>query len=57
VATKVAKPIKVQLAQKAATLTNEVVFGAVLECGKTKFANNFTVYALNGIETILGNLF
>ncbi len=57
VATKVAKPIKIQLAQKATTLTNKVVFGAILECGKTKLAKNFTVYALDGIETILRNPF
>jgi hypothetical protein len=28
-----------------------------LECGKTKFAKNFTVYTLDGIETILRNPF
>lgn len=56
-ATKVAKPIKIQLAKKVATLTNKVVFGAILECGKAKFAKNFTIYALDGIETILKNPF
>jgi len=57
VATKVAKPISVQLAQKSTTPTNKLVFKAVLECGKAKFAKNFTVYALDGIEAILGNPF
>jgi hypothetical protein len=57
VVTKVARPIKVQLAQKATTPINTMVFGAVLECGKTKFAKNFMVYTLDGIETISRNPF
>ncbi len=52
----VAKPIKVQLAQGAATWTNEVVLGAILECNKATFVDNFTVCALDGIEAILGNI-
>ncbi len=55
--TKVAKPIKVQLAHGAITLTNEVVLGAGLECGKVKFTDNVMVYALDGIKAILGNTF
>jgi hypothetical protein len=47
----------VQLAQRATTLTSEVVLGAILECGKAKFTKNFMVYALDGIEAILGNTF
>jgi hypothetical protein len=39
----VAKPIKVQLAQGAATLTNEVVLGVVFECSKATFVNNLFV--------------
>ncbi len=57
VATKVAKPIKVQLAHGVVTLTNEVVLGVVLECSKVKFMDNIMVYALDGIKTILGNTF
>jgi hypothetical protein len=57
VVTKVAKPIRVQLTQGAATLTSEVVLGIILECGKAKFAKNFTVCTLDGIEAILGNTF
>jgi hypothetical protein len=53
----VAKPIRVQLAQKVTTLTNEVVLGSVLECGKAKFTNNFTICTLDGIKAILGNTF
>ncbi len=57
VATNVAKPIKVQLAHKVATRTNEVVLGVVLECGKAKFMVNIMVYALDGVKTILRNTF
>jgi hypothetical protein len=57
VATKVAKPIKVHLTQGAMTLASEVVLKVVLECGKAKFAKNFMVYTLNGMEAILGNTF
>jgi hypothetical protein len=57
VVTKVAKPIKVQLAQGAATPTNKVVLGAILERGKAKFAKNFTVCTLDGIKAILRNTF
>jgi hypothetical protein len=57
VATKVSKPIRVQLAQGVATPTSEVGLGAILECGKAKFMENFTVFALDGIEAILGNTF
>ncbi len=52
-----AKPIKVQLAQGAATPTNKVVLGAILERGKAKFAKNFTVCTLDGIKAILRNTF
>jgi hypothetical protein len=45
------------LAQRAATPTNEVVLGAILECDKMKFAKNFKVCTLDGIEAILGNNF
>ncbi len=31
--------------------------GAILECGKAKFMENFTVCALDGIDAILGNTF
>jgi hypothetical protein len=55
--TKVAKPIRVQLAQGAATSTYKVVFRAILECGKAKFTKHFTIYALDGIEAILMNIF
>jgi hypothetical protein len=57
VATKVAKPIKVQLTQKVAISTSEVVLGDVLECGKTKFTENFTICTLDGIKAILRNTF
>jgi hypothetical protein len=57
VATKVAKPIRVQLAQKTTTLINTMVFGAVLECGKAKFAKNFTVYTLEALKPSQGTLF
>jgi hypothetical protein len=57
VAAKVAKPIKVHLAQRAATLANEVVLGVVLECNKVKFAKNFMVCALDGMEAISKNTF
>ncbi len=57
VATKVAKPIKVDLAQGAMTPTSEVVLGAVLECNKVKFIENLTICALNGMEAILRNTF
>jgi hypothetical protein len=57
VATKVAKPIKVHLAQGAMTLTSEVVLGVVLECNKVKFAKNFMVCALDGMEAISRNTF
>jgi hypothetical protein len=52
-----AKPIKVQLSQKTTTSINKLVFGTILECGKAKFAKNFTVYALDRIVTILENPF
>jgi hypothetical protein len=54
---KVPKPIKVQLAHGAITLTNKVVFGAILDCDKAKFMENVMVYALDGIKAILGNTF
>jgi hypothetical protein len=57
VAKKVAKPIRLQLAQGTAMLTSEVVLGAILECGKAKFAKNFTIYTLDGIEAIFRNIF
>ncbi len=50
VATKVAKPIKVQLAQGVATPTSKLVLGAILECGKVKFTENFTVYTFDVLE-------
>jgi hypothetical protein len=53
----VSKPIRAQLAQGAATPTSKVGLGVVLQCGKAKFMENFTVCALNGIEAILGNTF
>jgi hypothetical protein len=43
VAKKVVKPIKVHLAQGVVTLANEVVLRVILECGKVKFAENFTI--------------
>ncbi len=52
-----AKLIKVQLTQGATTPRNEVVLGAILECGKTRFAKTFMVCALDGIEAILRNIF
>ncbi len=55
--TKVAKHIKVQLAQITTTPTNKVVLGAILECGKAKFVESFMVCGLDGIEAILGNTF
>jgi hypothetical protein len=57
VGTKVTKPIKAQLAQGTATSSSEVVLAAILESGKVKFTENFTVCALDGIEAILGNTF
>jgi hypothetical protein len=57
VATKVAKPIRVQLAQGTTTSTCKVVFGAILECDKVKFTKHFTIYALDGSEAILRNIF
>jgi hypothetical protein len=45
VAKKVAKPIKVHLAQGVVTPTNEVVLGVILECSKVKFVENFTICA------------
>jgi hypothetical protein len=45
------------LAQRAATPTNEVVLGAILECDKVKFAKMFMVCTFDGIEAILGNIF
>jgi hypothetical protein len=57
VATKVAKPVKVHLTQGAMTLVSEVVLKVILECGKAKFAKNFMVYALDGMEAILRNTF
>ncbi len=57
VATKVAKPIKVRLAQGATTLASEVVLGVVLECNKVKFAKNFMVCALDGMQVISRNTF
>jgi hypothetical protein len=53
----VAKPIKVYLAQGIVTPTSEVVLGAILECGKVKFAKNFIVCTLDGMEAILVNTF
>ncbi len=55
--TKVAKPIKVQLAQGNVKPSNEVVLGVVLEFGEPKFKENFTMCELNNIEAILGNTF
>jgi hypothetical protein len=40
VATKMVKPIKVQLTLLAATPTSRVVLGAILECGNMKFTEN-----------------
>jgi hypothetical protein len=57
VVTKVAKPIMVQLAQGATTLINEVVLGAILDAARRNSQKNFMVYALDGIEAILGNTF
>ncbi len=57
VATKLSKPIKVQLAQGVATPTNKVGLGSILECGKAKFTENFMICALDGIGAILGNTF
>jgi len=57
VATTVAKPVKVHLTQGAMTLVSEVVLKVILECGKAKFAKNFMVYALDGMEAILKNTF
>ncbi len=57
VATNMAKPIKVHLAQKVLTLADDVVLGAILECDKVKFVENFTIYTLDSIEAILGNTF
>jgi hypothetical protein len=34
-----------------------VELGAILECDKAKFIENFTICALDGIKTILGNTF
>jgi len=34
-----------------------VVLGAILECDKVKFIENFTICILNGMEAILGNTF
>jgi hypothetical protein len=56
-AAKVAKPIKVHLAQGAVTPASKVVLGAILECNKAKFVENFMVCALDGMEAILGNTF
>ncbi len=57
VATEVAKPVKVHLTQGAMTLVNKVVLKVILECGKAKFAKNFMVYTLDGMEAILRNTF
>jgi hypothetical protein len=43
VVTKVAKPIRVRLAQGITTPTCKVVFEAILECGKVKFTKHFTI--------------
>jgi hypothetical protein len=32
-----------------------MVLGAIFECGKTKFLENFTICALDGIKAILKN--
>jgi len=37
--------------------SNEVVLGAILECGKANFMDKFIVCALDGIEAILKNTF
>jgi len=56
-ATKVAKPIRVQLTQGAATPVSKLMLGVVFECGKAKFTKNVMVYTFDGIEAILGNTF
>jgi hypothetical protein len=53
----VAKPIKVDLTQGIVTPTSEVVLGAILECDKVKYAKNFIVCTLDGMEAILMNTF
>jgi len=55
--TKVAKPIRVQLTQGAATLVSKLMLGVVLECGNAKFMKNVMVYTFDGIEAILRNTF
>jgi hypothetical protein len=52
-----AKPIKVHLTQTIVTPVNEVVLGVILECDKVKFAENFMVCVLDGIEAIIENNF
>jgi hypothetical protein len=56
-ATKVAKLIQVQLAQKDVTPMEEVMLGVELLCKATKFKEDFTIVALDGFDTILRNIF
>jgi hypothetical protein len=56
-ATKVAKLIQVQLAQKDVTPMEEVMLGVELLCKGTKFKEDFTIVALDGFDTILRNIF
>jgi hypothetical protein len=51
------KTIKVQLAQGNVKLTHEMVLGTKLECGGTKFENNFIMCELDNIKPIVGNTF
>jgi hypothetical protein len=49
------KTSKVQLAQGDVKLTYEIVLGTKLECGGTKFGNNFIMCGLDNIKPIMGN--
>lgn len=56
-ATKVVKPIQVQLAQGDATLVKEVALGVELFCSGVQFKEDFTIGTLDGFDAILGNIF
>jgi len=56
-ATKVAKPIEVQLVQGDATPAEEVTFGIKLLCDGTEFKEDLMIITLNGFDAILGNTF
>lgn len=56
-ATKVVKPIQVQLAQGDATLAKEVVLGVELLWSGMQFKEDFMIGTLDGFDVILSNIF